>query len=252
VTESLQRVENAALGHAPGAVATSGESCFSKRFSEEWLFRATLRNSLRAWSAATRSTWLRVPAVVRADPRELRIDYELMVGWRPLHTILRHRGFDGFAPAQLQRLFWTIGAALEELHRHTHRLHGDFDFDNVLVKGGDDGVVFVDFTPPEYARIPRYNEGSPYRDIAMLVLFVRAKYPPQKLHLALRPQLTGLARAFIGGYFRDAPAKYDRRMLDRAMNQLLEDTYLGSSFTARWLRSSRLYRTDDLAPAADA
>jgi hypothetical protein len=32
------------------------------------------------------------------------------------------------------------------------------------------------------------------------------------------------------------------------MNQLLEDTYLGTTFTARWLRHSRLYRTDDLAP----
>jgi RIO-like serine/threonine protein kinase len=153
---------------------------------------------------------------------------------------------------ELQRTFWTIGAALEELHRHTHRIHGDFDFDNVLVKRGAEHAVFVDFTPPEYASFARYNEASPYRDIAMLVLFVRAKYPPQQLHLALRPQLTGLARAFISGYFRNAPARYDRRKLDSSMNELLADTYLGTTFTARWLRHSRLYRTDDLAPAPAA
>jgi hypothetical protein len=226
--------------------------CFSKSFSEEWLFQATLRNSLRAWSAARRSSWLRVPQVLRADPHELRIDFELMTGWQPLHTILRQRDFAGLAPAELQRLFWTIGAALEELHRYTHRIHGDFDFDNVLVQRGADEAVFVDFTPPEYATFRSYNEDSPYRDIAMLVLFVRAKYPPQQLHLALRPQLTGLARAFIQGYFRDAPAKYDRRKLDSAIEILLEDTYLGATFSARWLRRSRLYRTDDLAPTGDA
>ena len=235
-------------GAASAGSAAAGNPCFSKRFNAEWLFRATLRNSLRAWSAAQRSSWLRVPQVLRADRRELRIDYELMTGWQPLHAILRQRAFAGLAPAELQRLFWTIGAALEEFHRHTHRIHGDFDFDNVLVKRGAERVVFVDFTPPEYASFPRYNEASPYRDIATLVLFVRAKYPPQQLHLALRPQLTVLARAFIQGYFRDAPAKYDRRRLDRATSRLLHDTYLGTTFSARWLRRSRLYRTDDLAP----
>jgi hypothetical protein len=189
-----------------------------------------------------------VPQVLHAEPRELRIDYQLLAGWSPLHTILRQRAFDGLAPPQLQRLFWTIGAALEEFHRYTHRIHGDFDFDNVLVKRRAERVVFVDFTPPEYANFRHYNEGSPYRDIAMLVLFVRAKYPPQQLHLALRPQLPGLARAFIQGYFRDAPAKYDQRLLDRSIGDLLDNTYLGATFSARWLRRSRLYRTDDLAP----
>jgi hypothetical protein len=245
VRESLQRVEDAARGVAVGAPEPA---CFSKRFSQEWLFRATLRNSLRAWSAAGRSSWLRVPQVLCADARELRIDYELLAGWAPLHTILRQRAFDGLTPPQLQRLFWTIGAALEEFHRHTRRIHGDFDFDNVLVKHGAERVAFVDFTPPEYASFRGYNEASPYHDIAMLVLFVRAKYPPHQLHLALRPQLPKLARAFIQGYFRDSPARYDQRLLDSSMSELLANTYLGGTFTARWLRRSRLYRTDDLAP----
>jgi hypothetical protein len=248
VAGSLHWIENAATGTAAAISTAAGEACFSKRFSEEWLFRATLRNSLRATLAARRSAWLRVPEVLRADYRDLRIDYELLADWQPLHTILRQRGFAGIEPAELHRIFWTIGAALEELHRHTHRIHGDFDFDNVLVKPGAERVLFVDFTPPEYANFRRYNAASPYRDIAMLVLFVRAKYPPQQLHLALRPQLTGLARAFIRGYFRNAPAKYDRQLLESSMNRLLEDTYLGTTFTARWLRHSRLYRTDDLAP----
>jgi hypothetical protein len=244
-------VESAVAIAAPadsGATPAAGAACFTKRFSEEWLFRTTLRNSLRAWSAAQRSSWLRVPQVLRADPRELRIDYELLVGWQPLHTILRQRAFAGLAPAELQRLFWTIGAALEEFHRHTHRIHGDFDFDNVLVKHGADRVVFVDFTPPEYARFQRYNQASPYRDIATLLLFVRAKYPPHQLHLALRTQLPELARAFVQGYFRDAPGTYDQHRLASSMNELLDSTYLGQTFTARWLRGSRLYRTDDLAP----
>jgi hypothetical protein len=248
VTESLHRVVDGATGIVPGASAAPEDSCFSKRFSEEWLFRATLWNSLRAWSAARRSAWLSVPEVLHADRRELQIDYELMAGWRPLHTILRQRTFAGTEPGELQRLFWTIGAALEEFHRYTRRIHGDFDFDNVLVQHGAERVAFVDFTPPEYASFRRYNEASPYRDIAMLVLFVRAKYPPQQLHLALRPQLPGLARAFIQGYFRDSPAQYDQRMLDSSMSELLANTYLGGTFTARWLRRSRLYRTDDLAP----
>jgi hypothetical protein len=228
---------------------TAGSACFSKRFSEEWLYRTTLRNSLRAWSAARRSSWLRVPQVLRADPRELRIDYEFLDGWEPLHTILRERAFGGLAPAELQHTFWTIGAALEEFHRHTHRIHGDFDFDNVLVKRGADRAVFVDFTPPRYTCFRRYNEASPYWDIAMLVLFVRGKYPPHQLHLAFRPQLPTLARAFIQGYFRDAPAKFDQRLLESSMNKLLDTTYLGETFAARWLRRSRMYRTDDLAPS---
>ncbi len=194
--------------------------CFCKRFSEEWLFRATLRNSLRAGRRHGDPPGCECQRFCTPTRSSLRIDYELMVGWQPLHTILRQRTFAGLAPAELQRLFWTIGAALEEFHRHTHRIHGDFDFDNVLVRRGAERVVFVDFTPPEYANFRRYNQASPYRDIAMLVLFVRAKYPPQQLHLALRRQLTGLARAFIRGYFRDAPAKYDRRMLDSSMNRL--------------------------------
>ena len=223
-------------------------SCFSKRFTEEWLFRATLRNSLRAWVASQRSSWLRVPQVLRADHRELRIDYEFLDGWHPLHTVLRDRAFAGLTEEELTRTFWTVGAALEELHRRTHRIHGDFDFDNILVKRGADRVAFVDFTPPEYSAFRRYNQENPYRDIATFVIFVRAKYPPQLLYLAFRPLLPELARRFMTGYFRDAPAEYDRCMLERHMNELLRNTYLGKTFSARYLRRSRLFRTDDLAP----
>lgn len=227
---------------------TARPSCFSKRFTEEWLFRATLWNSLRAWAASQQSSWLRVPQVLQADARELRIDYELLAGWDPLHTVLRHRTFAGLSPTELAGTFWTVGAALEEFHRRTHRIHGDFDFDNILVKRGADRVVFVDFTPPEYSAFRSYNQANPYRDIATFVLFVRAKYPPQLLHLAFRPQLRELARTFVEGYFRNAPAQYDRRMLDGHVNELLQKTYLGKTFSARYLRRSRLFRTDDLAP----
>lgn len=240
------------LAHSGAAAArllTSGTPCFSKPFAVEWLFRATLRNSLRAWVAARRSSWLRVPQVLQADHRELRIDYEFLADWNPLHTIIRHRTFAGLSPAELQRTFWTIGAALEEFHRHTHRIHGDFDFDNILVRRGAERVVFVDFTPPEYASFRGYNCANPYWDIGTLVLFVRAKYPPQQLHLALRPQLRELARAFIAGYFRAAPNEYDQRMLACAIDELLQNTYLGATFSGRYLRRSRLFRTDDLAPA---
>jgi tRNA A-37 threonylcarbamoyl transferase component Bud32 len=230
---------------SPSHVASS---CFCKGFTEEWLFRATLRNSLRAWVAAQQSSWLRVPEVLNADERQLRIDYEFLEGWNPLHTVLRDRGFAGFSDAELEGLFWTCGAALEEFHRRTHRIHGDFDFDNVLVKRGADKVAFVDFTPPEYSAFRRYNQESPYRDIATFVFFVRAKYPPQLLHLAFRPQLRELARSFMEGYFREAPAEYDRFMLERHMNELLRNTYLGKTFSARYMRRSRLFRTDDLAP----
>ncbi|HEY0683051.1 MAG TPA: hypothetical protein VGD45_12025 [Steroidobacter sp.] len=223
-------------------------SCFSKRFTEEWMFRATLWNSLRAWAAAQRSSWLRVPRVLQADARELRIDYEFLPGWFPLHTVLRHRTFAGLSGAELVGLFWMLGAALEEFHRRTHRIHGDFDFDNILVKRGADRVVFVDFTPPEYSAFRRYNQASPYRDIASLVIFVRAKYPPQLIYLAFRPQLRKLARSFVEGYFRNAPAEFDRCMLEHHMNELLQNTYLGRSFSARYLRRSRLFRTDDLTP----
>nr|WP_298720731.1 hypothetical protein [uncultured Steroidobacter sp.] len=225
-------------------------SCFSKRFTEEWLFRATLRNSLRAWAASRRSSWLRVPQVLRTDDRELRIDYEFLAGWDPLHTVLRDRAFAGLSVAELARMFWMVGAALEEFHRRTHRIHGDFDFDNILIQRGADRIVFVDFTPPEYSSFRGYNQENPYRDIATFVLFVRAKYPPQLLYLAFRPQLRELARMFIEGYFRDAPGEYDGSMLDRHMNELLQSTYLGKTFSARYLRRSRLFRTDDMAPGS--
>lgn len=234
--------------HETASPHTAPPSCFSKRFTEDWLFRATLWNSLRAWAASRQSSWLRVPQVLRADERELRIDYEFLSGWNPLHTVLRHRTFAGLSPSELEGTFWTVGAALEEFHRHTHRIHGDFDFDNILVKRGADKVAFVDFTPPEYSAFRCYNQANPYRDIATFVLFVRAKYPPQLLHLAFRPQLTEIARTFIEGYFREAPARYDRSMLDRQMDELLRKTYLGKTFSARYLRRSRLFRTDDLAP----
>jgi hypothetical protein len=237
------------IGAAAATLPASGTQCFSKLFAAEWLFRATLRNSLRAWVAARRSSWLRVPQVLSADRRELRIDYEFLAEWNPLQTIIRHRTFGGLSASELQRTFWTIGAALEEFHRHTHRIHGDFDFDNILVRRGADRVAFVDFTPPEYASFRGYNRANPYWDIGTLVLFVRAKYPPQRLHLALRPQLRELARAFIAGYFRAAPRAYDQRMLASAIDELLQTTYLGATFSGRYLRHSRLFRTDDLAPA---
>lgn len=224
------------------------ERCFSKLFVAEWLFRATLRNSLRAWVAAQRSSWLRVPRVLHADYGALRIDYEFLTDWNPLQTVIRHRTFAGLSPPELRRTFWTIGAALEEFHRHTHRIHGDFDFDNILVKRSAKRVAFVDFTPPEYARFRCYNQANPYWDIGTLVLFVRAKYPPQRLHLAFRPQLRELARAFIAGYFCAAPAQYDQRMLASTITELLENTYLGATFSGRYLRRTRLFRTDDLAP----
>jgi hypothetical protein len=244
-TETRRQRPKSAVG---GASPPPEPARFSKYFSQEWLFRATLVNSLRACTAARRSSWLRVPRVLHADDRELRIDYEFLAGWKPLHTVIRHRTFAGLPPAELRRTFWMIGAALEEFHRHTHRIHGDFDTDNILVKRDADKVSFVDFTPPEYASFRCYNQANPYRDIALFVLFVRAKYPPQRLYLALRPQLRELARIFMQGYFRAAPAKYDRRMLERCMNELLDDTYLRATFSARYLRRSRLFRTDDMAP----
>jgi len=235
----------------PGTAITPSnpsERCFSKLFVAEWLFRATLRNSLRAWVAAQRSSWLRVPRVLHADYGALRIDYEFLTDWNPLQTVIRHRTFAGLSPPELRRTFWTIGAALEEFHRHTHRIHGDFDFDNILVKRSAKRVAFVDFTPPEYARFRCYNQANPYWDIGTLVLFVRAKYPPQRLHLAFRPQLRELARAFIAGYFCAAPVQYDQRMLASTITELLENTYLGATFSGRYLRRTRLFRTDDLAP----
>lgn len=238
------------LRHAGTALTRSNptERCFSKLFAAEWLFRATLRNSLRAWVAARRSSWLRVPRVLHADFHALRIDYEFLTDWNPLHTVIRHRTFAGLSTPELRRTFWTIGAALQEFHHHTHRIHGDFDFDNILVKRGAERVAFVDFTPPEYASFRGYNQANPYWDIGTLVLFVRAKYPPQQLYLAFRPQLRELARAFIAGYFRDGPAEYDQRMLASAVAELLQNTYLGTTFSGRYLRHSRLFRTDDLAP----
>lgn len=221
---------------------------FSKCFAEEWLFRATLRNSLRAWAAARRSSWLRVPRVLGADPAELRIDYEYLDGWEPLRALLRHRNFQRRSGEELRRTFWAIGAALEELHRYARRIHGDFDLDNILVKRGADTAVFVDFTPPIYASFREYNQADPYRDIATFVLIVRAKYPPLQLYLAMRRELTELARAFIAGYFRNNPAAYDRHALERSVNELLESTYLGQSFASRYLRRTRLFRIDDLGP----
>ena len=233
---------------APARSGSTEHGVFSKRFTEEWLFRATLRNSLRAWAAARRCYWFRAPEVLHADERDLRIDYELLAGWRPLHTLIRHRTFGGLSTEELRRTFWTLGAALEEFHRRTHRIHGDFDLDNILVRRGAEKAVFVDYTPPEYANFRSYNRADPYRDIAMLVLFVRAKYPPRQLHLAFRSQLVDLTRSFIKGYFRAAPDAYDQLSLERCMNELLRSTYLGESFTARYMRRSRLFRTDDLAP----
>ncbi|HEX7012736.1 MAG TPA: hypothetical protein VF161_08315 [Steroidobacteraceae bacterium] len=221
---------------------------FSKHFDEDWLFRATLRNSLRACAAARRSSCLQVPQVLGANPRERRIDYELLTGWHPIRAIIRRPRFGGLPEAQLRHMFLTIGIALAEFHHHTHRIHGDFDFDNVLVRREAERIVFVDFTPPEYARFRDYNRLSPYRDIATFLLFVRAKYPPQLLHLAFRPQVPTLARAFIEGYFRTARMVYDSRELERCTNELLESTYLGRSFAARFLRRTRLFRVDDLAP----
>lgn len=235
--------------HAAGKLPCSADSTrFSKHFSEPWLFDATLHNSLRAWVAACRSSRLRVPQVLDADRDALRIDYENLVGWEPVRTVIRHRSFQGLAPSELERMFWTIGAALEEFHRHTRRIHGDFDFDNVLVKRGADRAVFVDFTPPVYTNYREYNRADPYRDIVTFLLGVRAKYPPHLIHLALRPQLLGLARAFLEGYFRHAAAPYDGQKLARALKDILESTYLGNSFAGRFLRRSRLFRTDDLAP----
>ncbi len=221
---------------------------FSKRFGEEWQFRATLHNSLRAWAAARRSRWLRVPRVLDADPRDLRIDYERLDGWYPLREVLRDRAFERLPDEALSRLFWTIGAALEEFHRHTHRIHGDFDFDNILVKRGADRAAFVDFTPPVYACFRDYNRADPYRDIATLIVVVRAKYPPQRIYLAMRRRLRALALAFIEGYFRADPSRYDASALARSIDEILDDTYLGRSFAGRYLRRTRLFRIDDLAP----
>src|SRR5690606_14920007 len=228
--------------------SADGGARFSKRLTEEWLFRATLYNSLRAWVAARRSLWLRVPRVLEADPRELRIDYERLDGWTPLRNVIRDRAFERHSTDALRRTFWTIGAALEELHRHTRRIHGDFDFDNMLVKPSGGKVAFIDFTPPVYARFRDYNRADPYLDIATFILVVRAKYPPHRLYLALRSRLRAFALAFMEGYFRADPAKYDASALERALGEVLERTYLGESFSGRYLRRTRLFRIDDLMP----
>lgn len=246
-TQAAFHAHAAALA-APSPPQLGPGSHFSKHFTEEWAFRATLLNSLRAWAVARRSTWLRVPQVLHADRRELRIDYEYIAGCVQVRAVIRHRTFGGLSPAELRRIFWTIGAALEELHRHTHRIHGDFDFDNILVQRGADRAVFVDFAPPIYANYREYNQADRYRDIALFLLGVRAKYPPHLIFLALRPQLRELARAFIDGYFRDTPAEFDPHKLERTVNEILESTYLGESFSGRFLRRSRLFRTDDLTP----
>ena len=246
-------IQSEASQGGPAPVGKPSAGCaqgarFSKRFTEAWHFRATLRNSLRAWVAAERSKYLRVPQVLSADAEALRIDYELLDGWSKVRAVIRARSFGGLRAAELRRMFWTIGAALEEFHRHTHRIHGDFDFDNILVRRDADRAAFVDFTPPVYTNFREYNQADPYWDIAMLVIGVRAKYPPHLIHLALRPELGELARAFVQGYFDAAPVEYDQRRLEHSMHDILENTYLGRSFAGRYLRRTHLFRTDDLAP----
>lgn len=232
--------------HHRATVPAGDGACFSKHLDEEWLYRTTLRNSLRAWAAAQRSRWLRVPRVRGADALERRIDYEFVTGWDPVRAVIRDRRFQGIPSEALRRMFWTIGAALDEFHRYTHRNHGDFDFDNVLVKPNVDTAVFVDFTPPVYLNFRTYNRADPYWDIAMFVLGIRAKYPPHRLYLALRPETRELARAFIRGYFHDRPAAFDARVLAARIDRILETTYLGKSFSGRFLRRSALYRIDGL------
>ena len=245
-TQTTITVNSDDAGPAAMAADPAPVPRFTKHLDTEWLYRATLRNSLRAVAAANRSRWLRVPKVIDADAQERRVDYEFMAGWEPVRTVIRDRRFRGIPADARRRMFWMIGAALEEFHRHTRRNHGDFDFDNVLVNAGADTIVFVDFTPPVYLHFRDYNRADPYWDIAMFVLGIRAKYPPHLLHLALRTETRELARAFVRGYFHRWPERFDSRLLADKVNAILDTTYLGESFSGRFLRRSPLYRTDDL------
>src|ERR1044072_2036218 len=101
----MNGVTMAHVGTAAARMPAADAPRFSKVFAAEWLFRATLRNSLRAWVAARRSSWLRVPKVLFADHDELRIDYELLADWNPLQVVIHHRTFGGLSGVELRRMF---------------------------------------------------------------------------------------------------------------------------------------------------
>ncbi len=144
-------------------------------------------------------------------------------------------------------MFWTCGAALKEFHRRTHRIHGDFDFDNVLVKRGADEWRSWISRHPEYSAFRRYNQESPYRDIATFVLFVRASIR-RSCSIWRSGRSCELARSFHGRLFPGC-ARRVRPIPARTPHGRAAAKHLSWPDIQRSLYAAEpAVRTDDLTP----
>ena len=219
---------------------------FIKRYPCRELYEEALSNSKLAYDASLKSRFLRVPKITSEHPDDLAIGFEMMADWLPLMALLRDYHFLGLPADELEQTFFMLGAALAEYHLHTGRIHRDFDSTNVLFRKGENQICLIDFSRPDFADRPDYYIGSIYWDIALMLIHLRVKYPPYKMHCLLRRRNREISRYFLRGYFCTSNVSFDFSSLQAQYHKCLELEYLRKIFSVRFMRWSGVFSLEDL------
>ncbi len=219
---------------------------FTKRYANRELFEEALENSLEAYRVSLEAQYLRVPKVMNYDECNLEISFEYMDHWTQLTFLIRDYGFLRLPAAEVESIFFRVGSALLEYHESTGKIHRDFDSTNVMFKRGEQKICIIDFSRPDFADYPGYNRGSIYWDLALMVIHLRIKYPPNKLHCLIRPVNRSISRAFLRGYFSLSKLPYNHTEFLEQYNDCLRLEYIRKTFVVRFLLWTPIFDVRDL------
>jgi len=223
------------------------EKVYSKKYKNDELFNEALFNSREAYEISRKSTYFRTPKVLSSYPDQLTIDFEFMEGWLEFTSLIRSYSYMGLPIQDLMQLFAKIGRGLAEYHKYSQKKHGDFDSTNVLFKIGESKICFIDFSRPNFADHATYNiEGNIYRDLALFIIYLRIKYPPNKLHFAFREKNRKLSKAVLKGYCEEAEISFDYNEFHREYLYCLRYKHLSGTFISRFFKWSQIFQLEDI------
>lgn len=216
---------------------------FSKKYQNRMIFLEALSNSTEAYEISKRTSVFASPAVLNFNDENLIINFEFLEDAITVLEMLRSYNYKKMPVMKLKKLFFNIGIALSEFHKHSGRLHGDFAPSNIMFKSTNiDKLFFVDFSRAVESNDPYYNRGSIYKDLSFFAIGSKIKYPYYLFPLAFRSLNDKLYQETLKGYCEDSKILFNSeefvQEFDKHRKGFLKNTFMLKFFS--WSRIGKV------------
>lgn len=199
---------------------------FLKEYPDYEQFLESLKNAQEAYSISQKTAIFTTPSVLYYDEEKCLISYEFIKDAITVRKLLRSYNYLKLTKKQLVDLFYNTGFALAEYHRHSKKLHGDFQPNNVMFEPGNTNrIYFIDFSRSELSDDPNYNHGSILRDLALFAIHIKIKYPFYLFPMAFRKFNDLLCHEMFKGYMEFSKVIIEHDQLLDEVEDLKQEFY---------------------------